>query len=191
MKTNDDPTPPAPAPPPGENPPPPPWFQFCEKTLPTVRVTAVAETGVLRNGPLATVAFDDLRAESQGESAERSAVTATALELPAEVLSKDGLLGYTLDVRGSCSKTPGCRATVMIEVGGLAHTRTFDYEEAGADSWMARIFSFERRLHKDAGPAVVPLVPLTINVLLSVERRTSEDRIVLSVDSIDVTATRP
>ncbi len=181
---------PAETPSPDDLPSTPPWFRFGKQVFPPTRLTCVNDAGVTLNGALASLLFDDLRADLQGEAAGLSMVVGSAVELPAEVLSNDVFVGYIADVRGFCSKTKGCRGIVTVQLGAATHTQTFAYDEEFNDSWFAQMFSFERRPNKDSGQPVIPLPPLTINIMLSAQRRTLEDSIIISLDSVDLSADR-
>ena len=169
----------------------PPWFEFSPPSFPTIRQITADDFGLTLNQHLASILFGGLRAEIQGPDATLSAVVIAAFELPVELLGEDGFLGYTADFRGFCAKSAGARATLIAQVGGATFTRDFAYDLAeDGKEWSGRVFSFEQRPPLESNPDAAPLSPLTVNILLSVQRLTVEDSVTFSLDSLDVSAIR-
>ena len=178
-------------PPQTDNLPSPPWFYFGDKVVPCIRQVSVENFSVTTLDQVASIAFDNLLEDIQGRDTPLSAITSLALELPAEILSKDSFIGYVSDLRGSCIKSLGARAILVAELGGTTFIQSFPYDEPHEDeNWFGQVFSFERRPNNDSGLPIVPLPPFTINVTISVQRRTPEDFVQLTLDSIDLTADR-
>ena len=179
-----------PPPPPIDNPPTPPWFHFGDKHFPPARQVTAEHMSAVGIGGVLAVAFDDLMADLQGADAPLSAAVSVFCELPAEVLSNDPFLGYVAHLRGSCMKSAGVRAVVLAQLGGVTHVQSFPYGTEHDGSWFAEVFSFERRPNKDSGQPVIPLPPFTIQVTISVQRLSPEESVLLTLDTIDLSADR-
>ena len=179
-----------PPPPPIDNPPTPPWFHFGDKHFPPARQVTAEHMSAVGIGGVLAVAFDDLMADLQGADAPLSAAVSVFCELPAEVLSNDPFLGYVAHLRGVCMKSGGVRAVVLAQLGGVTHVQSFPYGTEHDGSWFAEVFSFERRPNKDSGQPVIPLPPFTIQVTISVQRLSQEESVLLTLDTIDLSADR-
>lgn len=173
-----------------DQPPKPPWFAFGPKNVACVRQVEAQHINVTSIDQTAAVAFDDLLANLQQPEEPLAAVVVASFELPAEVLSNDRFVGYVADFRGFCSTTAGARAVLTAQIGSAVHVQNFAYDEPHDGDWSAQVFSFERRLNKDSGQPVIPLPPLTIHITLSVQRRTKDDVVAATVDTIDIVAIR-
>lgn len=168
-----------------------PWFKYSPPVATFARQATVHPSGVTLNHQLASLLFTDLGAELQGNLSLGAIVTAT-FELPAEVLGEDGFLGFTGDLRGSWWKSGRARATLIAELGGSIFTKEFLDDDNATETvpWSGRVFSFEQRVSRKNNPDVAPLPPFTVNILLSVQRLTADDSVIVSVDSLDLAAIR-
>jgi len=171
----------------------PPWFRFGDSGFVTARSVAPEHVSATANNAFDTIIFDDLLADLSTDDGPLTAVTSVHVEVPVAILGSDPFLGYKIDFRGTCIKSAGSRAALLAQVGGATHAEIFQYDDVrGGDDtdWQALVFSFEQRPNKDSGVPVIPLPPLSIDVTISVQRRTTDESVTLALDSIDVTAVR-
>jgi hypothetical protein len=81
-----------------------------------------------------------------------------------------------IDVRGAIEKTPGAAALAALVLEGDARERRFSFGSTKTGNYFWRV---EQRLRR--GTATHPLI-----LLLAAERRSVEDNVLITIDSIDI-----
>ena len=124
------------------------------------------------------------------------------VRVPVEACDTTAVVGYLVHLRGSVTKSAGARVVLTVALGGANAMWEWPYgelpaspEEVGADAgpvgegFFRELFSLETRPNREENPGgFYPLPPLAINMLLTAQRRTSQDVALAVVDSIDVRA---
>ena len=170
--------------------PPPAKFAFGQK-LPLAGGMSETPIIVTSNEAVASVIFDNLRAELNSPEAPLSTLSVAAFEVEAINPVNEAFLGYTVDLRAACIKSAGSRATLVIQAGGAVYTKELPYGSEFTGDFSAQFFSYEPRAVRDPEFADPALPPLTIIATLSVQRLDAvNDSILLAVDSIHVGAIR-
>jgi hypothetical protein len=132
------------------------------------------------------ILFNNLVLALGAGCSELSAVSIATLRLPASLPEDKGLIGYLADLRGFVQKDAGSRAVLMVDLGGTSKVIEFPYDEELNEDYTHDLFSLERRNSKNEEPAALPIPPYIITLILSVERRTPDSSVQLTLDSLDI-----
>lgn len=157
------------------------------------------------DGSALSIHFDamtvELGKEEEGLVASKTLSVLFPLELPNE-----DFLGFVCSISGHLSSSSGGRAVLLADICGESHFREYDYPEVVidatspdqqgdgddgstqdrdqvlGDSW----FSLQQRSKVQDGGKPAPMTPAAITLLLTAQRKTTEDYVNISVGSIDI-----
>jgi hypothetical protein len=131
----------------------------------------------------ASVLADNLRAEFLASDQRLRATTAASITIPGDLPAGKYVKGWTCDVRGSIIKPKNARALLVMVLGGTTKEIEFPWgKEFGPDK-----SPFPVRF-KAREPRLATMMPLGLSVLLVIQRQSTQDTVLLAVDSLDVVA---
>lgn len=157
--------------------------------------TIAQDISATKAGNSLALLFNDAGIEFTSEASPMTAAVIATLQVPIAPNEDKQFLGYAFSLRGGIVKDKGARATVQVDILGLTHTLVFPYDQArGAAADDANIdvqlFSLERRGAKDmyADGQRPPLPPCVITLVITAQRLTPQDTVLVRIDSLDIEA---
>jgi hypothetical protein len=134
--------------------------------------TPAQEAAALTSGPV--------------EDPALSSVRAYTAHVPLTLSDNESLLGYSCDLRGFLGKDRDTRAWLMVEAGSTVKMREFPFEEEYEGDFSLSLFNLQRRPSQEEQPRLSVIAPCTITVVVGVQRRSPENSVTVSIDSIDL-----
>jgi len=130
----------------------------------------------------------DLQIGLSGTGQPLSAIKLATIQVP--VRAGDGatrLVGYAQFIQGFIQKTKGSRVVILADCGGTTKVVEYPFgQEVTAQDYLHAFFSPNPRFTGDPQEAAVPQFTITLSVLA--QTRSSEDAVLVSIDSLDVEA---
>lgn len=139
-------------------------------------------------GNVFSLIVPNLKLNLQNDAQPLHATATASFRIPVTPPADGIFLGYKTDIRGFVSTTAGTRAVLYVDIAGSSSVFEFPFGDAFTGDFGRDLFSLQR---SDVGGdfAAHPVTPfLTITLLLSVERLTGGDPVVLELDTIDILA---
>jgi hypothetical protein len=127
----------------------------------------------------------ELRLGEQGRDQELHAEKVATFHVPLSIPDTSRLTGFWQEVTASIVKTPGARAVLLADVGGVAKAVEFPYGEDLTEPLVSIRLPRRLKRGRSGSPAVVPY---TVTFSLLIQRLTTKDRAILSVDALDTSA---
>ena len=157
--------------------------------------TIAQEIGEVKAGNSLSLLCNDVGIELTSENKPINAAVIATLLVPITPNEDKQFLGYVISLRGGVLKDKGTRATVQVDILGDTHTLVYPYDqERGAASGEGdidvQLFSLERRGAKDMYPdgQRPPLPPCVITMVVTAQRLTPQDSVIVRIDSLDIDA---
>jgi hypothetical protein len=85
------------------------------------------------------------------------------------------------------SKTPGARAVLLADAGGVPRTLEFPFDQAKQSNFTIGQLQLDGAIPAE-GAAAPPPGPCCLHLALLVQRRTAQEAVLFALDSIDVAA---
>jgi hypothetical protein len=141
-------------------------------------------TNISPDGLAITVLFDSFEITLGETDKALSATKVATLRIPFVLPEGKRLVGFTQDLRGFAQKGKGSRLALIADSGGAAVVFEFPYEEEAVGGDMQRSsFTVDRR---EGGKDTVTVY--AVNILLSVQRRSTKEPVYFALDSLDIEA---
>jgi hypothetical protein len=131
----------------------------------------------------ATVLCDNLRAELLPADNRLRVTTAGAITIPGDLPAGKHIRQWTCDVRGTVFKPKAARALVIVVLGGTTKEIEFPWgKECPADA-APFVIRFKAKEPKTAS-----MIPLSLSVMLVLQRQSTQDQVLIELDGFDVVA---
>jgi len=126
-----------------------------------------------------------LSLSADGQEQGLHAAKVAGFHIPLTIPDPHELTGYAQRVIVGLTKTPGARAVLLADVGGVAKAVEYPYGNNLSEPLI--VIDLPRRLQygQPGSPAVVPY---TATFTLLVQRLTTKDHVIFGVDALDVAA---
>jgi hypothetical protein len=118
-----------------------------------------------------------------------------SLRVPIQVADTQQLIGYFHNLIVSISKSPGARVLISVDLAGTAKSWEFDYQPPGAEPVNIPlkhevIFSVQGLERSgDLGVGLFgPIADYHATLLITAQRRSEQEFVLASIDSLDVSA---
>jgi hypothetical protein len=138
------------------------------------------------SGNAGSFIFKGLTVEVGNPSTAFSATLSASVRVPVTTPAGRRLVGFRSDIRGFMSKSAGSRMLLVVDLGGgtanVEQTYGAEIPAGSKDSELARTVRSTIRLRRPETVAPECL----LNLMLFAQRRSSTDRAVLTIDSVDV-----
>ncbi|NJL58809.1 MAG: hypothetical protein HC887_03330 [Desulfobacteraceae bacterium] len=137
--------------------------------------------------------FPELRIDLNSADKPLTGFAMAALNAPHNLDENKEFLGYLITIEGGVIKDQKSRAALIVDVAGMTKELTFPYgKEVGqeASSLFIEFFSVERRGKRDRyeGGKRPEIPPCAINLVLTAQRVSTKDTVLVSVDSMSIEA---
>jgi hypothetical protein len=128
--------------------------------------------------------FNSLGVELSGPTTEElHATKVAAFHIPLTIRDASELSGFIQSVVYGAITSPGARAVLFVDVGGVANVIEFPYGKP-SNGEVQRL-DIASRITSKTLPAIVPL---TVTFTLLIQRLTKNDNAILQVDGLDIHA---
>lgn len=141
--------------------------------------------------------FDDLLVELNTPDRPLTATAILTLRAPLTPDANREFLGYFVKVNGAAIKDSKSRASLLIDAGGATRTLDFPYgEERGLTTsavsgpYTLEMFSIERLAPaaQFADGRRPPLPPCAVSLLLTAQRISTDETVILTIDTLSIEA---
>lgn len=171
---------------------------------PAPALSRAGSVTVAPDGLKVSLLFDDFEAALEGSCKNLATTRTVGVRLPVRVDDELNVFGFFQELRGNVSKSPGARALVVLECLGACKVLDYPfddpYDAAGAgnaeestgsvggrdESISAQLMTVLRRPAKSRGGPFVQIPEYFATLFAVVERRTPDDFVRLSIDSLDM-----
>jgi hypothetical protein len=162
------------------------------------KILLVSQSKVIsatRAGNNLALIFNDLNIALNAADQPLTGATAATFHAPLTPDEDKPFLGYFISIQGGLDKDVNARATLLVDVAGVTKTLEFPYNQkvgvSGEDGELLQeLFGVERRGSKNQYPngQRPPLPPVAVTIVLTGQRLSTNDSLLISIDSMSIEA---
>ena len=155
------------------------YFNAQAREVPAPSLLSAGQVSATSSGNALSLLFDSARVSLQSEGDPMVATWIGTITVPIDKDARRKPKSYVQEIRGSVTKTPDTRVSILLELGGKSFVAEFPYG-------MKRNGDILRRFLSSIKPAASERY--TASIVIFAERRNSKSAVLVDIDSLDVNA---